>query len=455
MRYLSHTPDDLREMLEVVGVKSVEELFESIPPGVRRDSEIDIEPRSEWRLFREFEEMAVGPAAMGPSGTPVAFVGAGSYSHCIPAHISYLASRSEFLTSYTPYQPEISQGTLQAIFEFQTMTAGLLGMEIANASMYDGASSLAEAVLMAIRVKKKPKVAVSRLNHPHYLQVLRTYLRPTAFEVVELGVLPNGKTDYSAMPDDISALVLQSPNFMGVVEDLEAAAETAHSKGALLVASFTEAMAWGLLKNPGSQGADIVSGEGKSFGIPHSFGGPGVGMLACRKDFVRTIPGRLVGETVDKNGERSFVLTLAAREQHIRREKAVSNICTNSGHNALTAAIYMATAGKEGLREIAQLNHDKAVYLKQGLESAGFKPLFDAPFFNEFAMTAPAGFEKRHEALLARGFFAGLKLDLFPGFTGLPGYDDPRYRDAYLFCATEAHTRDVLDEFFTILKEAV
>jgi glycine dehydrogenase subunit 1 len=443
MRYLSHTPDDIREMLEVIGVKSIEKLFDSIPLDVRRDSEIDIEPRSEWRLSREFEEMA------GASNL-VAFVGAGSYAHYVPAHIPYLASRSEFLTAYTPYQPEISQGTLQAIFEFQTMTASLLGMEIANASMYDGASSLAEAALMAIRVKKKPKIAVSRLNHPHYLQALRTYLRPTAFEVVELEARVDGTTDYAAMPDDVSALVVQSPNFLGVIEDLKAAAEAAHSKSALLVVSFAEAMSWGLLKNPGSQGADIVSGEGKSFGIPHSFGGPGVGMLACKKDFVRAIPGRLVGETVDKNGERAFVLTLSAREQHIRREKAVSNICSNSGHNALIAAMYMSTAGREGLREIAQLNHDKAVYLKTGLEKVGFKPLFDVPFFNEFAMTAPAGFEKRHEALLERGFFAGLKLDLFPE------YQDPRYKDAYLFCATEAHTRDILDAFFatfTILKE--
>jgi glycine dehydrogenase subunit 1 len=249
------------------------------------------------------------------------------------------------------------------------------------------------------------------------------------------------------MPDDASALIVQSPNFLGCIEDLEAAAEAAHSKGALLVVSFTEAMAWGLLRNPGSQGADIVSGEGKSFGIPHNFGGPGVGMLACKKDFVRAVPGRLVGETVDKNGGRAFVLTLAAREQHIRREKAVSNICTNSGHNALIAAIYMATAGREGLREIAQLNHDKAVYLKNGLEEAGFKPLFDAPFFNEFAMTAPPGFERRREALIERGYLAGLRLDLFPE------YGDPRHKDAYLFCATEAHTRGVLDEFFTILKE--
>ncbi|MDR1873472.1 MAG: aminomethyl-transferring glycine dehydrogenase subunit GcvPA [Synergistaceae bacterium] len=430
MRYLSHTPDDLREMMEVIGIERVEELFDSIPQGVRRDSEIAIEPESEWRLLREFEAMA---AANCPVTT---FIGAGSCAHHVPAHVPYLASRSEFLTSYTPYQPEISQGTLQAIFEFQTMTGSLLGMEVANASMYDGASALAEAALMAIRVKKKPKIAVSRLSHPHYLQVLSTYLRPTAFETVELGALPDGRTDCGKVPGDVSAVLVQSPNFLGVVEDLGAVAEAAHARGALLVASFTEAMAWGLLKNPGSQGADIVCGEGSSFGIPHNFGGPGVGMLACRKDFVRAIPGRLVGQTVDRNGERSFVLTLAAREQHIRREKAVSNICTNSGHNALTAAIYMATAGREGLRRIAQINHDKAAYLKAGLEKAGFRPLFNAPFFNEFALTAPAGFEQRRAKLLEKGFAAGLKLDAFP-----------EYKDAYLFCATEVHTRDVLDAF--------
>jgi glycine dehydrogenase subunit 1 len=238
-------------------------------------------------------------------------------------------------------------------------------------------------------------------------------------------------------------VIIQSPNFLGVIEDLGAAAEAAHGKGALLAVSFTEAMAWGLLKNPGSAGADIVCGEGQSFGIPQNFGGPGVGMLACGKDFVRTMPGRLVGETADKNGARSFVLTLAAREQHIRREKAVSNICTNSGHNALTAAMYMATAGGEGLREIAQQNHDKAVYLKNGLERAGFRPLSDAPFFNEFAMISPGDFEKRREALLERGIAAGLKLNSFRGFES--------YKDAWLFCATEVHSRADIDAF---VKEA-
>lgn len=431
MRYLSHTPDDLREMKEAVGIKELSDLFSCIPAEVRRTGEIAIEPRSEWRLLHEFQEMA---EANCPG---VAFIGGGAYAHHIPAHIPYLASRSEFITAYTPYQPEVSQGTLQAIFEFQTLTGNLLGMEVANASMYDGANAFAEAALMAIRVKKKPKVAVSRLNHPHYLQVMQAYFKPTDFEVVVLDALPDGRTDFSALTDDVSAVIVQSPNFLGAVEDLAFAAKAAHDKGALLVASFTEAMAWGLLKNPGSEGADIVCGEGKSFGVPQNFGGPGVGMMACRKDYVRTIPGRLVGQTEDKNGTRSYVLTLAAREQHIRREKAVSNICTNSGLNALTAAIYMATAGRTGLREIAQLNHDKAAYLKAGLEKVGFKPLFNTPFFNEFALKAPPGFEKRREELAAKGVAAGIDLSEY----------FPEHKGAYLFCATEVHTREQIDAF--------
>jgi glycine dehydrogenase subunit 1 len=424
-------------MTEAAGIKDIAELFAAIPADVRRSSEISIEPRSEWRLRDEFGAYA------GANRKVAAFIGAGSYAHNIPAHVPYLASRSEFSTSYTPYQPEVSQGTLQAIFEFQTMTANLLGMDAANASMYDGASALAEAALMAARVKKKPKIAVSRFNHPHYLQVLETYLRPANIEIAELGVLPDGRADLSALPGDASAVVIQSPNFMGVIEDLAAASAAARQKDALLIVSFAEAMAWGLLRNPGSEGADIVSGEGASFGVPRNFGGPGLGMFACKKDFVRSMPGRLVGETTDKNGKRSFVLTLAAREQHIRREKAVSNICTNSGHNALTAAIYLASAGKEGLREIARLNHDKAAYLKSGLEKIGFKSLFAAPFFNEFAMTAPKWFERRREELFGEGFAAGLKLaDFFPGHEG-----------AYLFCATEANSRGEMDGFLALVEK--
>lgn len=431
MRYLSQTPEDTKEMLDAIGVKSVEDLFASIPANVRRDGPIDIKPQSEWALSKEIRALA----AQNFSGT--AFLGAGCYPHDIPAHIPYLAMRSEFLTSYTPYQPEVSQGTLQAIFEFQTMTANLLGTEVANASMYDGANSVAEGALMAIRVKKKHKVAYSRLLHPHYVEEMKTYFRPAGFEAVELPVLPDGRTDLSKIPDDVSAVVVQSPNFAGVIEDLEAAARAAHDKGVLLMAAFTEAMAWGLLKNPGSCGADIVAGEGSSFGLALNAGGPALGLLACSMKNVRTMPGRLVGQTVDRNGKRCFVLTLSAREQHIRREKATSNICTNSGHCALTAAMYMASAGRGGLHAIAKLNHDKAAYLKGGLEKAGFKPLFSAPFFNEFAMKAPAGFEKKYGELLKKGFAAGLDMGRF----------FPEYKGVYLFCATEVHTREAIDAF--------
>lgn len=431
MRYLPHAPEDVKEMLDVIGAKSVEDLFASIPADVRRGTPIDIPAMSEEALSAYFERMA----SRNFVGTT--FMGAGRYPHAVPAHIPYLASRSEFLTSYTPYQPEVSQGTLQSIFEFQTMTADLLGMEVANASMYDGANSVAEGAMMAIRIKKKPKVAYSRSLHPHYAQEMKTYLKPAGYEAVEVPIGADGRTDLTKIPDDVSAVIAQSPNFVGVIEDIDAVTKAAHDKGALSFVAFTEAMAWGLLKSPGSCGADIVGGEGASFGQQLNAGGPGVGMLACSMKNVRSMPGRLIGQTEDRNGTRCFVLTLAAREQHIRREKATSNICTNSGHCALMASMYMASAGSAGLRAIAKLNHDKAAYLKAGLEKAGFKPLFDAPFFNEFAMKAPPGFEKKYAELLDKGFAAGVPMGRF-----LPELDG-----AWLLCATEVHRREAMDAF--------
>lgn len=435
MRYLSHTQDEVREMLGVIGAKSVDELFASIPEKVRRSGAIDIAPRSEWALKSEISAMAAEDR-VGPC-----FMGAGCYQHEIPAHIPYLAGRSEFITSYTPYQPEVSQGTLQAIFEFQTMVSDLLGTEIANASMYDGASALAEAALMAIRVKKRPKVAVSRFVDPKYLDVVKTYLRPTGYEIVELPTGKDGRTILSDLPKDLSAVIVQSPNYVGVIEDLASAAEAAHGSDALLVAAFSEAMAWGLLKSPGSCGADIVVGEGSSFGLPMNAGGPGLGLFACSQKYVRSAPGRLAGQTVDRDGKRCWVLTLSAREQHIRREKATSNICTNSGHCALTAAMYLASAGPDGLRAIASLNHDKAAYLRAELMKVGFEPLYDAPFFNEFAMKAPSDFAVRRAELAHRGISAGVPL----------GRDFPELEGAWLFCATEAHTKEMIDAF---VKEA-
>jgi glycine dehydrogenase subunit 1 len=365
------------------------------------------------------------------------FVGAGSYEHFIPASASYLLSRSEFVTSYTPYQPEMSQGTLQAIYEYQTLAARLLGMEVATASHYDGSTALAEALLMAIRISKRKKIAVSSLIHPLYRQVIQTYFEPTGYEVVELPYLNNGLTDVTGLDgmDDLAAVAIQSPNFFGCIENLQAIGQKAHEKNALFVASFTEALAYGLLKSPGSQGADIVGGEGQSLGIPRSFGGPALGMLASTRKHMRSLPGRLVGKTKDLDGKRGFVLTLATREQHIRREKATSNICTNNSLCALAAAMYMASVGGTGIRELARLNHDKSEYLKMELKKAGFTITFDSPTFNEFVVEFPSGFEAAYKRLLEKKIVAGLSL--------APYY--PELSSHYLLCVTETRSKDDMD----------
>jgi glycine dehydrogenase subunit 1 len=343
-----------------------------------------------------------------------------------------------FVTSYTPYQPEMSQGTLQAIYEYQTLSCRLLGMEVANASLYDGASALAEALLMAVRITRARKVALSSLIHPHYRQVVQTYFEPSGFELIELPRLPSGRTDFSPLDDaeDLAAVAVQSPNFFGCVEDLAVGAQKAHEKQALFVTAFTEPLAYGFLKNPGSLGADLACGEAQSLGIPQSFGGPGLGMLATQMKHVRNMPGRLVGQTTDLDGRRGFVLTLATREQHIRREKATSNICTNNSLCALAAAMYMASLGRTGIRELAELNHDKAEYLKRGLIRAGFEIAFESPTFNEFVAAFPARKDDIYQRLLKKKIVAGLPL--------APYY--PELTDHYLFCVTETKTREDLDE---------
>jgi glycine dehydrogenase subunit 1 len=438
VRYLPHTEDDIREMLEVVGRGSIDELFETIPADCRRESPLEIPgPLTEWELDEHMEALA---SAMATAGTGCkVFLGAGSYEHYIPEVIPYLVSRSEFSTAYTPYQPEISQGTLQALFEYQTYTARLLGMEIANASLYDGATALAEALLMAMRVTRRTRIALSRLIHPHYRAVVRTYLRPADVEVIELPCLADGRTDAGALEalEDCAAVAVQSPNFFGCLEDVEACAAPAHRRGALLVCCFTEPLAYGLFKNPGSQGADIACGEGQSLGIPHSFGGPGLGMFACRKEYLRAVPGRLVGQTRDMDGKRGFVLTLSGREQHIRREKATSNICTNNNLCALTATMYMACLGRTGLGRLARLNFDKSQYLKKQLAAAGYLIPFEAPTFNEFVVQFPEGFETTYERLCAKGIVAGLPLARFY----------PECAGRYLLCVTETKTKEDLDAF--------
>src|SRR4051812_2708556 len=378
-------------MLKTVGLNSAEELFESIPADLRLSAPLKTPAAiSKMELLAGFEEMAArNVAASRPS-----FLGAGAYSHYAPTIVDHLISRSEFFTAYTPYQPEISQGTLQAIFEFQTLVCQLTGMEVANASMYDGSTALAEAVLMSERITRRKRVVVSSAIHPEYLAVADTYVQHYGVELERLAIdEATGRTSaesLSALDDKTAAFVIQSPNFFGCIEDVAALAERAHAVGALVVVAVTESASFGLLRSPGSAGADIVVAEGQSFGVPLSFGGPYVGLFATRDKYARQIPGRLVGEAYDKQGRRGFVLTLATREQHIRREKATSNICTNEGLIALCATIYLETMGRHGVQDVAKQCAQKAHYAAREIEKIeGFSLPCSAPFFNEFLVRAP------------------------------------------------------------------
>lgn len=435
MLYLPHTDEDIASMLQVVGVDNLDDLFSTVPVDCRFKGDLNLpEALSEWELN---DHMAALSNNMAVSPEYKVFLGAGSYEHFIPASAFYLLGRSEFVTSYTPYQPEMSQGTLQAIYEYQTLAAQLLGMEVATASHYDGATALAEALLMAIRITKQKKVAVSSLIHPLYRRVVKTYFEPTGYDIVELPYLDNGLTDTTGLDemDDLAAVAIQSPNFFGCIENLQAIGQKVHDKKTLFVVSFTEALAYGLLKSPGSQGADIVGGEGQSLGIPRSFGGPALGMLASSKKYMRSLPGRLVGKTKDLDGKRGFVLTLATREQHIRRERATSNICTNNSLCALAAAMYMASVGGTGFRKLARLNYDKAEYLKMELKKAGFAIPFANPTFNEFVVEFPSAFEATYKRLLEKKIVAGLSLT--------PYYPD--LANHYLLCVTETRSRNDMD----------
>jgi len=438
MRYLPHTRDDIDSMLKVTGHASLDDLFNCIPDHLKTKQGIDIpESLSEWELNAHMEELASQNIACK---TYKCFIGAGSYDHYIPAIIPYLISRSEFMTAYTPYQPEVSQGTLQGIYEFQTMITELLGMDIATASHYDCGTALAEACLIALRQNKKKsyKIAVSSLVHPSHRQIIQTYIHPAGYEMVEIPYTKEGLTDIAALEkmEGIAGIAIQSPNFFGNIENLKAFKALSDAKDILFIVSFTEALAYGLLKNPGSLGADLVAGEGQSLGITKSFGGPGLGLLAGTQKQTRNLPGRLIGKTKDANGADGFVLTLATREQHIRREKASSNICSNNGLNAMTAAMYLSTVGKIGIREIAQQNHDKAEYLKESLMKSGFKSAFSTPFFNEFVMKVPNGYEKKRKALIDKKcIFAGIHLE--------PYY--PELKQHYLFCATETISKSDID----------
>ncbi len=436
MRYLPHTEAEVGEMLQVVGAKSLRELFASIPENCCTLTHLDLpDPLTEWELDRHMEKLA-GTMAVSPDYK--VFLGAGSYEHHIPAAASYVLGRGEFVTAYTPYQPEVSQGTLQAIYEYQTLVTRLLGMDVANASMYDGASALAEALLMAIRMTRRKKVAVSAAVHPLYRKVVDTYFAPTGYEVITLPIGPDGRTDLSGLgpAEELAAVAVQSPNFFGCIEDLNSAESQIHrDEKTLFIVGFSEPLAYGLLKSPGSQGADISCGEGQSFGIPRSFGGPGLGMFAAKQKCLRQMPGRLIGKTVDADGKRGFVLTLATREQHIRREKATSNICSNQGLCATAAAIYMAALGGTGIRKLARLNYDKSEYLKKSLKAAGVSVPFSAPTFNEFVADFGEGFDKTWRALLEQKIVAGLPLSRFY----------PEMAGRYLLCVTETLSKEDID----------
>jgi glycine dehydrogenase subunit 1 len=441
MRYIPNSPEERDEMLAVVGLKSADELFRSIPKEVQLGRALNVtDPLAESEVIGALEAMAAKNTAV----TKPSFLGAGVYSHYSPTIVDHLIQRSEFFTSYTPYQPEITQGTLQYIFEFQTLVCQLTGMEVANASMYDGSTAMAEAYLMAQRVTRRNKIVVASSVHPEYREVARTYTRHGDAEIVEVDFdSETGRIgDLSELDDKTAALVVQSPNFFGCIEDLENLAEQAHAVGALLIVVVTEAISFGLLKSPGSCGADIVVGEGQSWGVPMSFGGPHVGLFATQEKYVRQMPGRLCGVAYDKKGNRGFVLTLSTREQHIRREKATSNICTNQGLIALAATIYMETMGKKGLQEVAEQNAQKAAYAKKQIAAIdGYSIPFSSPTFNEFVVRGPRPATEVLEMVRENGTIGGLALSKY-----YSGHDND-----FLVCVTETNSREHIDKLVSAL----
>ncbi|MGQ9510195.1 MAG: aminomethyl-transferring glycine dehydrogenase subunit GcvPA [Thermodesulfobacteriota bacterium] len=444
IRYLPHTPEEIQEMLEWIGLGKIEDLFLMIPQKYRLSQPLNLPPPSpEPELMDKLKKLQPPHYST--------FLGGGAYRHFIPSIISHLISRSEFYTAYTPYQPEISQGTLQAIFEFQTLMCDLTGMEVSNASMYDGASSLAEAILMAYRITRRRKIILSEALHPEYRRVIETYIDPIEQEIVMVPYLKEeGRIDkeylFRLLDQEVSAVIIQNPNFFGVIEDLSQISERVHKVGALLVISFSEPLAYGMLKPPGVFGADIVAGEGQSLGIPLSYGGPYLGIFTTREKFIRNMPGRLVGETMDFEGRRGFVLTLATREQHIRRERATSNICTNEGLCALIATIYLSWLGKEGLKELALMNLSKAEYAKKVVSKVrGCKLAFTSPTFNEFVLELGRDPEEVLKRLKRNGIIGGLPIRRFY----------PNLKHHLLVTVTEMNKKEEIDRWAEYLKKSI
>ena len=436
-RYLPMTDHDKRTMLETIGVSSVDELFSDIPEKVRFKREYNIKPaKSEPALMKELFKLSSKNADLK---TNVSFLGAGVYDHYIPVIVDHVISRSEFYTAYTPYQPEISQGELQAIFEFQTMICELTGMDVANSSMYDGGTALAEAAMLSAGHTKRKTIIVSEAVHPESREVLKTYAKGQHLQVLEVPV-KDGVTDAEALKnlinDEVASVIIQYPNFFGRIEPLKDLEEIIHQHKALFVVS-SNPLSLGILTPPGKLGADIVIGDAQPFGIPTAFGGPHCGYFAVTSKLMRKVPGRLVGQTTDEEGRRGFVLTLQAREQHIRRDKATSNICSNQALNALAASVAMTALGKKGVREMAAANVQKAHYAKMAFKQAGFEIVYDGCSFNEFVIKLNKPAKEINQQLLQKEIIGGYDL----------GRDYPELSNHMLIAVTEQRTKEEIDTF--------
>jgi glycine dehydrogenase subunit 1 len=441
--YCPHTPEEISEMLTAIGVATVEELFAQIPAELRAKALTIPSGVSEFETLARMQEIA-GENAQGMTH----FIGGGLYDHIIPTVIDHLANRAEFYTAYTPYQPECSQGTLQALFEYQSAICRLTGLGVSNASLYDGGTACAEAAMMALRVTGRNRIIVDGCVNPFSRQVLKTYLFNLDVEIIEIAPL-NGELNRAelcaVLDETVAAVLVQNPNFFGTIDDFTALAEQIHFSGALLIASVYP-ISLGILKSPGEMGVDIAIGDGQSLGNPLSFGGPSFGFIAAKKALIRNMPGRIVGETVDKNGKRGFVLTLQAREQHIKRHKATSNICSNQGLCALRGLIFLSSVGKQGLTDLALLNRDKAEYAKARLARiAGVKVLQSAPTFNEFTLALPLSAEVVVTGMLKEGIAAGVPLGLY-----YEGSDN-----CLVVTVTEKRSKKEIDHFATLLEAAL
>jgi glycine dehydrogenase subunit 1 len=440
MRYLPHTKEIREKMLKEIGVDTIDDLFVDVPKSAVLKELIDLPlHKSEAEVEQDFLKLK---SKNLEAGQVACFLGAGAYRHHIPAAVDYLIQRGEFLTSYTPYQPEISQGTLQYLFEFQTQVCLLTGMEVANASMYDGATSTLEAVMMANRITKRDKVVVSGNLHPHYSEVINTYAHFSKFNVAQLDPSPENDEKIT-VPTDASCVVVQYPDFFGHVNDFTKLAAECHTKGVLLIVAFTEVVALGLLKPIGEMGADIVVGEGQSLGVGLNFGGPTVGLFATKKEFVRQMPGRVAGQTVDSTGKRGWVLTLSTREQHIRRDKATSNICTNSGLCALAFTIHVTLLGELGFKRLAKLNHAKAIKLHDALAKVKGVKILNKTFFNEFIISLPSNAAEVVDNLVEKKIFAGVPVSRL---------HHNKFENLLLVACTETVTDEQIELFASSLK---